>query len=129
MWLHTTLNYQYKHGTGLRATVTTLWREGGAPRLYRGIGFALLLSPAMRFCDVAANAGCLEALEGCGPTRELPLAAKTAVGSVVASTARLALLPLDNAKTIMQVRLCGRRCHSLQECCRLDTSESALYEA
>ena len=35
MWLHTSLNYQYKHGTSLRQSLSTLWAEGGARRLYR----------------------------------------------------------------------------------------------
>lgn len=103
MWLHTTLNYQYKYGTGIRPTVTALWREGGIPRFYRGFGYALCLSPATRFLDTAANAGCLSLLESHSYTADLPLAAKTLCGSAVASVARLALMPLDVMKTTQQV--------------------------
>lgn len=103
MWLHTTLNYQYKHGMGVFPTLAALWREGGIPRFYRGFGYALCLSPATRFLDTAANAGCLSLLDSHSYTADLPLAAKTLCGSAVASTARLTLMPLDVMKTTQQV--------------------------
>ena len=103
MWLHTTLNFQYKYGIGIRPALSRLWSEGGLPRLYRGFGFALCLSPATRFLDTAANAGCLSLLDSNSHTSDLPLAAKTFFGSAVASVARVGLLPLDLLKTARQV--------------------------
>eukprot|EP00892_Ulva_mutabilis_P012411 jgi/Ulvmu1/9542/UM053_0031.1 len=103
MWLHTTLNFQYKYGIGLQPTLSTLWSEGGLPRLYRGFGYALVLSPATRFLDTASNAGCLSLLDSYKHTSDLPLAAKTFCGSAVASVTRVALLPLDFMKTARQV--------------------------
>ena len=107
MWLHTILNYQYRNGTSLRGSLSALWREGGIPRLYRGFGYALVLSPATRFLDTAANAGCLSLLDSYSATEKYPLAVKTACGSIVASVARLALLPLDAMKTVSQVEGSG----------------------
>ena len=104
MWLHTTLNHQYKHGTTMSASLRTLWREGGVWRLYRGLPYALLLSPATRFMDTGANAGCMAFLDGHAETAGMSMAAKTACGSIVASTARITLMPLDVLKTVMQVR-------------------------
>lgn len=107
MWLHTILNYQYRNGTSLRGSLSALWREGGIPRLYRGFGYALVLSPATRFLDTAANAGCLSLLDSYSATEKYSLAVKTACGSIVASVARLALLPLDAMKTVSQVEGSG----------------------
>ena len=38
MWLRTTVNYQYKHGTGFKETLSTLYNQGGIRRFYRGVG-------------------------------------------------------------------------------------------
>ena len=37
MWLRTTMNYQFKNGGGTIQTLKTLYKEGGAPRFYRGV--------------------------------------------------------------------------------------------
>ena len=92
MWLHTALNHQYKHGTTLSSSLRILWGEGGVGRLYRGLPYALMLSPSTRFVDTAANMGCISYLDGHPDTQNLSLATKTACGTVVASTARIALL-------------------------------------
>ena len=76
MWLHTTLNYQYKHGVHFRSAIRSLWKEGGVPRFYRGLGFALMLAPASRFVDTAANAGCLALLSEYPATANLPVAVR-----------------------------------------------------
>lgn len=107
MWLHTVLNHQYRNGTSIGGSLSALWREGGIPRLYRGFGYALVLSPSTRFLDTAANAGCISLLDSYSATENYPLAVKTACGSVVASVARLALLPLDAMKTMSQVEGSG----------------------
>jgi hypothetical protein len=103
MWLHTTLNYQYKHGTTFVSSLTTLWNSGGVPRLYRGFGYALILSPATRFLDTAANSGSVALLDDLPSTSSLPLAVKTAAGTSIAALSRLLLLPLDVLKTVQQV--------------------------
>jgi len=56
MWLRTLMNYQYRYGGTLQEAASTLWAEGGVPRFYQGLPFALVQGPASRFGDTAANA-------------------------------------------------------------------------
>jgi hypothetical protein len=64
----------------------------------------LLQGPLSRFGDTAANTGVLALLEDVA----LPPAAKTIAASVGAGLFRIFLMPVDAAKTIMQV---GFSCH------------------
>jgi len=73
-------------------------------RLYQGLSFALLQAPLTRFGDTAANAGVLGLLETNDRTRRWPVVIKTLCASAAAVVWRLSLMPLDTAKTIMQVR-------------------------
>jgi len=57
MWLRTTMNYQYRYGGTTTNALEKLWEQGGLPRFYQGIGFALLQQPLSRFGDTAANTG------------------------------------------------------------------------
>lgn len=63
MWLRTTINYQYRFGTNMRTALTTLYKEGGVVRFYRGLAPALLQGPLSRFGDTAANSGVLAFLD------------------------------------------------------------------
>lgn len=103
MWLRTTMNYQYKYGTGTREALGALWAEGRLPRLYRGLPFALVQGPLSRFGDVAANAGVIAVLDSLATTQNYPLAVKTAAASGAASLWRIFLMPVDTAKTTLQV--------------------------
>lgn len=103
MWLHTTLNYQYRYGTSTREALRALWMQGGIPRLYQGFSAALVLAPTTKFIDTAANSGCVWLLDNSPTTASLPLAFKTAFGSACAGAARMALMPLDALKTTLQV--------------------------
>ena len=40
-----------------------LWKQGGIPRFYRGLGPALFQGPLSRFGDTAANTAILALLE------------------------------------------------------------------
>jgi len=102
MWLRTAMNYQYRYGTGTRETIRTLYAEGGVSRFYRGIGPALLQGPLARFADTAANAGVLAVFDET-EARSLPMAARTVFASITASAMRIALMPVDNLKTVLQV--------------------------
>ena len=42
MWLRTSMNYQYKYGSSLTASLKTLYKEGGIPRLYQARFIALV---------------------------------------------------------------------------------------
>jgi hypothetical protein len=57
MWMRTIVNYQYRHGGGVRDTVGRLWRDGGIPRFYRGLLPAMFQAAITRFGDTAANEG------------------------------------------------------------------------
>ena len=103
MWLRTSMNYQYRYGGTLQSSLSALWNDGGIPRLYQGLPFALLQGPLTRFGDTAANVGILALLESTPETSSLPLPIKTAVGSISAGLWRIFLMPVDASKTAMQV--------------------------
>jgi hypothetical protein len=103
MWLRTSMNYQYRYGGNLVSSLQTLWNEGGIPRLYQGLPFAIVQGPLTRFGDTAANVGILALLESTPETQSLPLPVKTAIGSISAGLWRIVLMPIDSSKTVMQV--------------------------
>ena len=84
MWLRTAMNYQYANGgNGTLATVATLYEEGGLPRLYRGVQYALVQNPLSRFGDAAANAAVPALVVALVPG--IPLPASQAVASATAA--------------------------------------------
>lgn len=97
------MNYQYRYGGTLSSSLKELYNEGGIPRLYQGLPFALVQGPLTRFGDTAANVGVLALLESIPETASLPLPLKTAAGSVTAGLWRIFLMPIDSSKTAMQV--------------------------
>lgn len=100
MWLRTAMNYQYRFGGTLQTSLKSLYEEGGIPRLYQGLPFALIQGPLTRFGDTAANVGILVLLEPI----ELPLFIKTACASIAAGSWRILCMPIDTSKTILQVQ-------------------------
>ncbi|KAL7575450.1 hypothetical protein ACA910_007349 [Epithemia clementina (nom. ined.)] len=103
MWLRTSMNYQYRYGGTLGSSLQSLWQQGGLPRLYQGLPFALIQGPLTRFGDTAANVGILVLLDNLEATRDWPIPLKTAMGSVAAGLWRIFLMPIDASKTAMQV--------------------------
>lgn len=103
MWLRTAMNYQYRYGGDLPAALKTLWSQGGIPRLYQGLPFALVQGPLTRFGDTAANVGILALLGSLEFTQAWPIPLQTAFGSAAAGLWRVVLLPIDSSKTAMQV--------------------------
>ncbi len=103
MWLRTSMNYQYRYGGSLSSSLSTLYADGGVPRLYQGLPFALVQGPLTRFGDTAANVGILALLESIPECASLPLPVKTACGSICAGLWRIVLMPVDTSKTVMQV--------------------------
>jgi hypothetical protein len=101
MWLRTSMNYQYRHGTGLGTihTIKNLYNQGGIVRFYRGYGAAITIGPLARFFDTTSNSYMMEFLE----RENVHVGIKTAMGSVVAASARSFLMPLDTLKTTKQV--------------------------
>lgn len=104
MWMRTTINYQYRYGTGTLDTMKTLYKEGGIPRFYRGVVPALIQGPISRFGDTAANTGAIILLDSYETTSKLPIWGKSACASVVAALFRITLMPIDTIKTSMQVQ-------------------------
>ena len=103
MWMHTTVNYQYRHGGQVRETLRRLYGEGGLRRFYKGYPFALVQGPLCRFLDTFTNTLVLTTCERHELTRQLPIAFKTALNSVIVASFRILLVPLDTLKTCMQV--------------------------
>lgn len=103
MWLRTTMNYQYRYGTGTRAAIKALWAQGGIARFYQGVQFAIFQTPLSRFGDTAANTGVLELLAMTTWGAGLPIASKTALASAAGSLWRIGITPLDTLKTTLQV--------------------------
>jgi len=103
MWLRTIINYQCRYGTTFRQAFTTLFNDGGVPRFYRGLSFALIQAPMSRFVSTAANDGveallaALDFTKGWGPGRT------TFVASIVVGGWRMLLMPIDTCKTVLQV--------------------------
>jgi hypothetical protein len=101
MWLRTTLNYQYRYGLSTKEALATLYKEGGLSRLYQGLPFALVQGPLSRFGDTAANALVIGFLDASAST--LPTYASTLLASLAAGGFRILLMPVDTAKTTLQV--------------------------
>ncbi|KAH8086719.1 mitochondrial carrier protein [Aureococcus anophagefferens] len=95
-----------------------LYAEGGVPRLYRGVQYALVQSPLSRFGDAAANAA-VPALvvaffaDGGNPLGVdvvVPLAASQACASVAAAGWRILIAPVDTYKTALRPAVLWRGC-------------------
>lgn len=103
MWLRTTMNYQYRHGTTMKETFAELWRQGGVRRFYRGFGFALFEGPLSRFTSTATNMAAFEIMDSFDATRGTSIAVKTLCASTASGILRLAYFPVDTCKCILQV--------------------------
>jgi hypothetical protein len=99
MWIRTIINHQYRNGGTFLSTAKQLFKEGGIPRFYRGLPFALLQAPLSRFGDTAMNIGMMTLLEN----TDLGTAEKTFAGSLGAGMWRMAILPVDTCKSTLQV--------------------------
>ena len=99
MWLRTTMNYQYRYGNTLPQAFKILYNDGGIRRFYRGYAPALLVAPLSRFGDTMTNSYALDALHN----TNLPTSIKTMLGSSLAATWRVCMMPIDTLKTTLQV--------------------------
>ena len=103
MWMRTIINYQYRNGGNLMTVISTLYKDGGIPRFYKGLFPALIQGPMSRFGDTAANTGVLELVNSNETTKHFPILLKTALASTTAASFRVVLMPVDTVKTVMQV--------------------------
>ena len=99
MWLRTTMNYQYRYGKTMNYAFTHLYNDGGIRRFYRGYAPALLVAPLSRFGDTMTNSYALQSLDN----TILPTSIKTMIGSFLAASWRVTMMPIDALKTILQV--------------------------
>ena len=102
MWMRTAMNYQYANGGTMLPSIKALYKEGGVPRLYKGMSFAIVQAPLSRFGDTAANTGVIAALEAYYP--QMPVSVMTGFASVGGATWRIFLTPVDTFKTTLQVQ-------------------------
>lgn len=103
MWLRTIINYQCRYGTTFRQAFTTLFHDGGIPRFYRGLSFALIQAPMSRFVSTAANDGVEALLAALDFTKEWGPGRTTLIASIVVGAWRMLLMPIDTCKTVLQV--------------------------
>lgn len=105
MWLRTAINYQYRYGMNTTTALKDLYAQGGIGRLYQGLPFAIVQGPLSRFGDTAANALIFSLFESIDPGGSVyPIILRTAVGSLSAGCWRVVLMPIDTAKTVLQVQ-------------------------
>lgn len=81
----------------------TLHKQGGIPRFYRGLWFALIQAPLARFVSTASNDGVEAFMAGFYATRNWGPAKTTVVASFVVGMWRIVLMPIDTCKTVLQV--------------------------
>lgn len=103
MWMRTIMNYQYYHGGTFRSTFTTLYKEGGIRRLYKGFGVSLLYVPMCRFGDIMTNIGTIQYMNNDERTKNWSLSTKTFCGTLLAGIWRISILPIDTLKITLQV--------------------------
>lgn len=103
MWLRTVVNYQCRYGASFPQALRILYNEGGIPRFYRGMSFALIQAPLARFVATAANDGVETLLENLKLTEKWGPGRSTVIASIVVGIWRIVLMPIDTCKTVLQV--------------------------
>lgn len=96
MWLRTIINYQCRYGTNFFQALHTLLQEGGVPRLYRGVSFAIVQAPLSRFVSTAANDGIESLLASFSWTNSWGPGRTTVVASIVVGLWRMMLMRKSN---------------------------------
>lgn len=103
MWLRTIINYQYRYGTTFKGALQTLYNQGGIPRFYRGLWFALIQAPLSRFASTAANDGVEYLLSSLKATETWGVGRGTILSSILVGAFRILIMPVDTCKTVLQV--------------------------
>jgi hypothetical protein len=103
MPLRTTMNYQYRNGGTIKNTVSTLYKESGLIRFYRGFLPALVQAPVSRFGDTFSNTFALSLCKTQPQLQNIPIVFQTMFASIFAGSFRILLSPIDTLKTTMQV--------------------------
>lgn len=103
MWLRTVMNYQCRYGSTFLQAMRALNSQGGIPRFYRGMSFALIQAPLARFVATAANDGVETLLTSLDYTKDWGPGRSTVIASMVVGMWRILLMPIDTCKTVLQV--------------------------
>lgn len=103
IWLRTITNYQFRYGTTMKVAMETLYKEGGIPRFYKGLSFALVQAPLARFVSTAANDGVESLMASLDMTKAWGPGRTTIVASFIVGFYRMLLMPIDTCKTVLQV--------------------------
>ncbi|KAG7360314.1 mitochondrial carrier protein [Nitzschia inconspicua] len=103
MWLRTIINHQARYGTSFAQAVKLLYKDGGIPRFYSGLTFALFQAPLTRFVATASNDGVLALLANLPATRHWGPGVTTIFASTFVGFFRILLMPIDTCKTVLQV--------------------------
>lgn len=105
MWLRTTVNYQYRYGVGLHVALAELYQQGGVPRFYKGLPYAMVQGPLCKFGAVASNEGAKKLVHNVHYLRQhsARILLASFIGSIFNVLWRIFLMPLDTVKTILQV--------------------------
>lgn len=103
MWLRTIMNYQCRYGSTFSQAFKILYNDGGIPRFYRGLSFALFQAPLARFVATAANDGVESLLANLNYTKDWGPGRSTIIASMVVGVWRMMLMPIDTCKTVLQV--------------------------
>jgi hypothetical protein len=103
MWLRTVINYQYRYGSNFIEALSYLYNHGGVPRLYSGLGFALVQAPLARFVSTAANDGVHNLIQNLEWTKHWGPGKEVVVAACVVGFFRMILMPIDTSKTVLQI--------------------------
>lgn len=92
MWIRTITSYQCRYGTSFTKALVILLNDGGIPRLYRGLPFALIQAPLARFVSTAANDGVQSLLSNLSWTQNWGPGLTTITASIVVGMGRIFLM-------------------------------------
>ena len=93
MWLRTVNNYQYRYGTNLKDTFTSLYSNGGVLRFYIGYFPALYVASVCKFAELNAYYF----------TKDFNSYDKLLTISAISSLSKLSVVPIDALDIILQV--------------------------
>lgn len=101
MWISTAAAFQYRSGVTMTDAFRTLYAQGGLPRFYSGMIPTVLHVTLCRFGDTTAN---VLALSHTPTTLTTNIFTKTFLGSLLAASWRVLLLPLETIRSNLQVK-------------------------
>lgn len=102
MWLRTIVNYQYRYGISLTEAFQALYKEGGVPRFYQGVFFALLQNSLSKFGAMSSYEMSRSILSSIYPN-SYNIVLNSFLSSFLNIIWKVILMPLETMKTVLQV--------------------------